>query len=149
MLDDFGCEYSETVCINVSDEIVIESVVEYENNGIIEIIEGDDLSFCSNDLPLTIFSQYESDNAQYSWYLDGQQISGNENFLIINNPTNGIYSVNVEDFNCVFSDQINLDFTEPPLATFELNPTCDGAIATVLVCQVGLLHLPRNRQTVQ
>ena len=31
----------------------------------------------------------------------------------------------------VFSDQINLDFTEPPLATFELNPTCDGATATV------------------
>ena len=81
VLDDFGCEYSEIVCINVSDEIVIESVVEYENNGTIEIVEGDDLIFCSNDLPITIFSQHESDNAQYGWYLDGQQISGNENFF--------------------------------------------------------------------
>ena len=131
VLDDFGCEYSETVCINMSEQILVESAVEYENNGVIEIIEGDNVSFCGDDLPVTIYSQYESDTAEYSWFLVGQQISGNEHFLIIDNPLNGIYSVDVEDFNCVVSDQVNLDFGDPSLATFELSPTCDGAIANV------------------
>ncbi|MAP99262.1 MAG: hypothetical protein CMC51_00350, partial [Flavobacteriaceae bacterium] len=133
--------------IVVEDEITItvedppfnvESVVEYEEDGNLITIEGDNLELCSDTLPIFINSQYETDSATYQWFLDDQLIDGQESSqLILDSPDTGIYTVVVDDDDCLVSDYIRINFGNPDNSSFELTATCDGATATVTGVEGG------------
>ena len=126
--------------IVVEDEIIItvdeppfnvESVVEYDEDGTTIIIEEDVIELCSDVLPVLINSQYESETASYEWYLDGQSLGVNDSFLNITSAETGIYTVEVNDEECIVSDDIRINFGNPNDSSFELTATCDGATALV------------------
>ena len=123
----------DDVIVSVQEPpFTVQSVVELDNNGTIEIIEGENLNFCADVLPLTINSQYESDSATYEWSLDGQIISGNNSSIVIENPQSGQYVVEVFDLDCTVYENITVNVEEQEDPSFELTATCDGATANIL-----------------
>ena len=92
---------------------------------------------CSDTLPVTVNSQYETDTATYQWYLDGELIEGNSPQLIISSAETGIYTVEVDDDDCIVSDDIRINFGDPNDSSFELTATCDGATALVTGVEGG------------
>ena len=106
----FTAKVTYTTCTGnitiVEDDIMVtieeppfnfQSVVELDNNGTTEIIEGENLDFCADVLPVIINSQYESASAVYQWYLDGQLISSNNSSIVVDSPQSGEYVVEVLD----------------------------------------------------
>ena len=126
--------------IVVEDEIIItvdeppfdvESVVEIEENDTVVTIEGDNIELCSDVLPITVNSLYQSETATYEWYLDGQILGENNSFITVSTAETGIYTVEVFDEDCLVTDDIRINFGDPNDSSFELTATCDGATATV------------------
>ena len=94
---------------------------------------GDDLILCSDSDDVTIDADIGTDSATYEWALDGNIINGEINSqLVVSSPNSGIYTVFVNDQNCIVSDQISISYGNIDDSSFELTPTCDGATATVL-----------------
>ena len=89
--------------------LIVESVVEYEEDGSTIILEEDVIELCSDVLPVLINSQYESETASYEWYLDGQILGVNDSFLNITSAQTGIYTVEVYDQDCIVSDVIRIN----------------------------------------
>ena len=127
--------------IIVEDEIIInveeppfnvESVVEIEENDTVITIEGDNIEICSDVLPITVNSLYQSESAMYEWYLDGEILGENNSFITLTTAETGIYTVEVFDEDCLVTDDIRINFGDPNDSSFELTATCDGATASVL-----------------
>ena len=94
---------------------------------------GDDLILCSDSDDVTIDADIGTDSATYEWALDGNIINGEiSSQLVVSSPNSGIYTVFVNDQDCIVSDEISISYGNVDDSSFELTPTCDGATATVL-----------------
>ena len=52
--------------------------------------------------------------------------------MVVSSPNSGIYTVFVNDQDCIVSDEISISYGNIDDSSFELTPTCDGATATIL-----------------
>ena len=129
----------DDIFINVDEPpFEIETVVEIQEEDTVIILEGDNIELCSDNLPVFVNSLYESENATYQWFLDGDIITGStDSFLTVSSATSGTYSVEVFDLDCTVIDEIQINFGDPNDSAFELTATCDGATANITGVQGG------------
>ena len=85
-----------------------------------------------------------STTATYQWQLDGVDLAGETSSnLSVSSPNDGTYSVIVEDSGCTATDSVLIEFVQDD-SSFDLTPTCDGAVISSVSDPGGIFEFVTN-----
>uniref|UniRef100_UPI0026339E10 PKD domain-containing protein n=1 Tax=uncultured Psychroserpens sp. TaxID=255436 RepID=UPI0026339E10 len=126
VVDDFGCEYTQQVCIDVEEEITADATPVTT-----PVCQGDDAEFTVVGTPNTTITYTINGGAVQSTVLDN---SGNATILITGplvDQTLNLIDVSTTTCNVILNDVETIIVGQVFDTTFTMTPTCDGGTATV------------------
>ena len=98
-----------------------------------EVSLGDDINLCDDAEDVVLETSIDSETASYEWAFNDEIIEGeNGPTLTVSWPNSGIYTVFVDDQDCIVADEILISYGDPDDSSFELTANCDGSITAII-----------------
>ena len=98
-----------------------------------EVNLGDDINLCDDAADVVLETTIDSETASYEWAFNDEIIEGeNGSTLTVSWPNSGIYTVFVDDQDCIVADEILISYGDPDDSSFELTANCDGSITAII-----------------